>query len=182
MSVRDLAGIGLMMLHGGKVSERAVVPADWVTRCITPVISADEIRRYGYQWFLLDIAFGKPKGWAVGRLERMWMAQGEGGQRLFINPACNLLLRCPLESRNGKSLRGRQRASSPSMIWIATWSPSTPRLMPGGKMSAFRLQRPGGRSRVLPKRRSFIDAVTGRPQRNFQRHTSGMNLAVAIRE
>jgi hypothetical protein len=47
------------------------------------VVSSDELRRYGYQWFLLDVAFGKPKGWAAGRLERMWMAQGEGGQRLF---------------------------------------------------------------------------------------------------
>ena len=85
MSVRDLARLGQMMLHDGKVGDRPVVPADWVTRCITPVVSANEIRRYGYQWFVLDIAFGKPKGWAVGRLERMWTAQGEGGQRLFIN-------------------------------------------------------------------------------------------------
>jgi len=92
MSVRDLAQIGGMMLHGGKAGELAVVPADWVTRCITPVISADEVRRYGYQWFVLDIAFGKPKGWAVGRLERMWMAQGEGGQRLFIVPALQLVI------------------------------------------------------------------------------------------
>ena len=81
-----------MMLHGGKVGERAVVPADWVARCITPAVSADEVRRYGYQWFVLDIAFGKPKGWAVGRLERMWMAQGEGGQRLFIIPALQLVI------------------------------------------------------------------------------------------
>ena len=92
MSVRDLARIGQMMLHGGKVGERAVVPADWVTRCITPAVSADELRRYGYQWFVLDIAFGKPKGWAAGRLERMWMAQGEGGQRLFIIPALQLVI------------------------------------------------------------------------------------------
>ncbi len=92
MSVRDLARIGTMMLHGGKVGERAVVPADWVTRCTTPAVSADEVRRYGYQWFVLDIAFGKPKGWAVGRLERMWMAQGEGGQRLIIIPALQLVL------------------------------------------------------------------------------------------
>src|SRR5262249_45506243 len=47
MSVRDLARIGAMMLHGGKVGERAVVPSDWVTRSITPVASADEVRRYG---------------------------------------------------------------------------------------------------------------------------------------
>jgi CubicO group peptidase (beta-lactamase class C family) len=92
MSVRDLARIGTMMLHGGKAGRRTVVPAAWVRRCVTPVVSADEIRRYGYQWFMLDIGFGKPKGWAVGRLERMWMAQGEGGQRLFIIPALQLVI------------------------------------------------------------------------------------------
>jgi len=92
MSVRDLSRIGVMMLHGGKVDGRALVPADWVTRCITPIISADETRRYGYQWFIRDIAFGKPKGWAPGRLERMWMAQGEGGQRLFVIPALQLVV------------------------------------------------------------------------------------------
>ena len=92
MSVRDLARVGVMMLHGGKVGERTVVPADWVTRCITPVISTDEVRRYGYQWFIMDIGFGKSKGWAIGRLERMWWAQGEGGQRLFIIPALQLVI------------------------------------------------------------------------------------------
>jgi CubicO group peptidase (beta-lactamase class C family) len=92
LCVRDLAGIGTLMLHDGKMGERAVVPADWVKRCVTPFIGVDEVRRYGYQWFVLDIAFGKPKGWAVGRLERMWMAQGEGGQRLFIIPALQLVV------------------------------------------------------------------------------------------
>lgn len=92
MSVRGLARIGTMMLHGGSADARSIVPADWVTRCITPAVSADEVRRYGYQWFVLDIAFGKPKGWAIGRLERMWMAQGEGGQRLFIIPALQLVI------------------------------------------------------------------------------------------
>lgn len=92
MPVRGLARIGTMMLHGGRAGAREIVPADWVTRCITPAVSADEVRRYGYQWFVLDIGFGKPKGWAIGRLERMWMAQGEGGQRLFIIPALQLVI------------------------------------------------------------------------------------------
>lgn len=92
MCLRDLSRVGLMMLHEGKVGDRVVVPASWVARCITPAVSADEVRRYGYQWFVLDIAFGKPRGWAVGRLERMWMAQGEGGQRLFIIPALQLII------------------------------------------------------------------------------------------
>lgn len=92
MSVRDLARIGELMLHNGKVAERPIVPADWIARCITPVVSADEMRRYGYQWFVLDIAFGEPKGWAPGRLERMWLAMGEGGQRLFIVQALQLVI------------------------------------------------------------------------------------------
>jgi len=92
MCVRDLARIGQLMLHGGRVGGRAVVPADWIKRCTTPFVSADEIRRYGYQWFVVDIGFGKPKGWALGRLERMWTAQGEGGQRLFVIPALQLVI------------------------------------------------------------------------------------------
>jgi CubicO group peptidase (beta-lactamase class C family) len=92
MSVRDLARIGTMMLSGGQFDGKQIVPAEWITRCTSPVVSADELRRYGYQWFLLDVAFGKPKGWAAGRLERMWMAQGEGGQRLFVIPALQLVI------------------------------------------------------------------------------------------
>lgn len=92
MAVRDLAKIGLLMLSGGAADGRQIVPADWITRCTTIQVSADELRRYGYQWWLLDVAFGQPRGWAAGRLERMWMAQGEGGQRLFIIPALNLII------------------------------------------------------------------------------------------
>lgn len=92
MSVRDLARIGLMLLRGGKAEDRQIVPAEWIARCTTPIVSADELRRFGYQWFVLDVAFGTPKGWAVGRLERMWMAQGEGGQRLFVIPALQLVI------------------------------------------------------------------------------------------
>ena len=92
MTLRDFARIGALMLSGGRWDGRQLIPADWITRCTTPAVSADEFRRYGYQWFLLDVAFGKPKGWAAGRLERMWMAQGEGGQRLYIVPALQLVI------------------------------------------------------------------------------------------
>ncbi|MCK1576980.1 serine hydrolase [Bradyrhizobium sp. 174] len=92
MSVRDFSRIGMLMLSGGQLDGHQIVPAEWIMRCTTPVVSSDELRRYGYQWFLLDVAFGKSKGWASGRLERMWMAQGEGGQRLFIIPALQLII------------------------------------------------------------------------------------------
>jgi CubicO group peptidase (beta-lactamase class C family) len=74
MTTRDLARIGLLMLNDGRANGQQIVPADWLERCTTPYVSTDEIRRYGYQWFVLDIAFGKSRGWAPGRLERMWMA------------------------------------------------------------------------------------------------------------
>ena len=92
MTTRDLARIGMMMLNSGRANGRAIVPASWMTRCVTPFVSSDEVRRYGYQWFVLDIAFGRAKGWAPGRLEQMWMAQGEGGQRLFIIPGLRIVV------------------------------------------------------------------------------------------
>jgi len=67
MSVRDLARIGELMLHEGKVRDRQVIPADWVARCITPYVSADEMRRYGYQWFVLNI-------------HRLWQNEGVGSR------------------------------------------------------------------------------------------------------
>lgn len=92
MSTRDLARIGALMLDAGRFNGQQIVPAAWLGRCTTPVVSADELRRYGYQWFLLDVAFGMSNGWATSRLERMWLAQGEGGQRLYVIPALSLVI------------------------------------------------------------------------------------------
>ena len=92
MTPCDLARIGTLMLAGGRAGDRQVVPAAWIARLTTPIVSADELRRYGYQWWIIDIAFGAPKGWAPGRLERMWSAMGEGGQRLFVIPALDLVI------------------------------------------------------------------------------------------
>jgi CubicO group peptidase (beta-lactamase class C family) len=89
---RDLARIGAMMANGGMAGGRRVVPAQWLELCTTPIVAIDEMRRYGYQWYLGDIAFGKPRGWAPGRLERWWGAFGEGGQRLFVLPELRLVI------------------------------------------------------------------------------------------
>jgi CubicO group peptidase (beta-lactamase class C family) len=90
MTPRDLAQIGMMMLRSGMSQGRRVVSAKWLERCTSPTVSVDEVRRFGYHWFVADIAFGKPLGWAPGRLERIWMAFGEGGQRLFLIPGLKL--------------------------------------------------------------------------------------------
>jgi CubicO group peptidase (beta-lactamase class C family) len=92
MTPRDLARIGVMTASGGTVGETRVVPAQWLERCTTPLVGIDEMRRYGYQWYVVDIAYGEPLGWAVRNLERMWSALGEGGQRLFVLPGLELVV------------------------------------------------------------------------------------------
>lgn len=92
MTARDLARIGMMMLKGGVSEGRQLVPSQWLARCTTPVASVDEVRRFGYQWFLADVSFGKPLGWAPRHLERVWAGYGEGGQRLFLIPGLKLVI------------------------------------------------------------------------------------------
>jgi CubicO group peptidase (beta-lactamase class C family) len=92
MTPRDLARIGMMMAEDGAVDGKRIVPQAWLARCTTQFVSIDELRRYGYQWYMGDFAFGKPLGWAPGRLERWWGGFGEGGQRLFILPELELVV------------------------------------------------------------------------------------------
>jgi CubicO group peptidase (beta-lactamase class C family) len=84
MTPRDLGRIGMMMADRGLWGGKRIVPAEWIEKSTTPWVSVDELRRYGYQWYLGDLAFGKPKGWSSGHLERAWSGVGEGGQRLFV--------------------------------------------------------------------------------------------------
>jgi len=58
---------------------RAVVPAEWIKRCTTPVVPINEIGDYGYQWY-------------IGRRQPFWAAVGNGGQRLFVSPKLDLVV------------------------------------------------------------------------------------------
>lgn len=91
---RDLAKIGQLMLRGGVWDDRVVVPAEWIARCTLPVVPIDEVREYGYHWYLGRIAFETPTAprWNRSRLERYWSAAGNGGQRLFAFPGLDLLV------------------------------------------------------------------------------------------
>jgi CubicO group peptidase (beta-lactamase class C family) len=92
MTPCDLARIGMMMANGGVAQDRRVLPSEWLERCTAQLVSVDELRRYGYHWYVSYFAFGKPFGWAPGRLERVWSAVGEGGQRLFVVPGLKLVV------------------------------------------------------------------------------------------
>jgi CubicO group peptidase (beta-lactamase class C family) len=94
MTPRGLARIGSMMLKGGMWGDRRVVPAEWIERSTSPMVDIDEIRQYGYHWYLGKFAFtvSAGPGWNRSRLERFWSAIGNGGQRLFVFPGLDLLV------------------------------------------------------------------------------------------
>lgn len=57
MTPRDLARIGLLMVNGGMWADRRVVPAEWIERSTSAAVDVDEIRQYGYHWYLGKFAF-----------------------------------------------------------------------------------------------------------------------------
>jgi len=79
MLPRDLAKVGQLLLRRGVWDDRAVVPAEWIARCTTPVVWIDEARDYGYHWYL-------------GRREHFWNASGNGGQRVYAVPDLDLVV------------------------------------------------------------------------------------------
>jgi CubicO group peptidase (beta-lactamase class C family) len=89
LTPRDLARIGQMIIAGGKWDNRTVVPADWLDASFRPAAIVDDGRRYGYQWYLGELALpGK-----TGTVGEKWVgAFGLGGQRLFVFPELEFVL------------------------------------------------------------------------------------------
>lgn len=89
MTTRDLARIGQLMLDKGAAGGRQVVSAQWLAECVTPRVSVDEQRRYGYQWYVGDFEYGSRQ---QPRLDRWVGCFGQGGQRLFVMPDLDLVV------------------------------------------------------------------------------------------
>ncbi|MDB5489975.1 MAG: putative Beta-lactamase [Reyranella sp.] len=91
---RDLLRIGQLVLQGGEIDGRRIVPKEWIARATTQYVSSDEFRRYGYQWYMGDIAFSVPTAprWNRNRLELYQGAIGNGGQRLWVLPGLDLVV------------------------------------------------------------------------------------------
>jgi CubicO group peptidase (beta-lactamase class C family) len=89
MRPRDLARIGQLVIDGGMANGRQIVPAEWIEQCMTPRVSVDEMRRYGYQWYIGDMEFRSHAG---VQLEHWVGCFGNGGQRLFIFPELELIV------------------------------------------------------------------------------------------
>jgi CubicO group peptidase (beta-lactamase class C family) len=90
MAPRDMALIGQLMLNRGKWNGKALVPSSWIEQSVALHTSVDDLRRFGYQWYISYFGFGKQLGWQPQKVEPAWSAFGNGGQRIFVLPGINL--------------------------------------------------------------------------------------------
>lgn len=82
---RDMLKIGELALAGGAWEGRQLVPADWAKRVITPVVTIEGPRSYGYHWYIHDNT-------VAGRRQHWFGGIGWGGQRLFVFPEADLVV------------------------------------------------------------------------------------------
>jgi CubicO group peptidase (beta-lactamase class C family) len=82
---RDLARVGQLILQGGAWDGQHVVSKAFLDAALRPRVPVDAEMEYGYQWFVGRAPFLRaPTRW-IG-------ARGNGGQRLWVVPALDLVL------------------------------------------------------------------------------------------
>ena len=79
---RDLARIGRLMLDAGRWQGRQLVPEAWVRTLLAPCRPGEE---FGHHWW-------SGRVWVRGKDVRWHGALGNGGQRLFVLPALDLVV------------------------------------------------------------------------------------------
>ena len=82
LPARDLLKIGLLVLNEGMWQGNRVIPADWLKQSTAGLIPVEGFLNYGYHWWNLD-------GEDLGLSGPLPLAQGDGGQRLFLFPKEN---------------------------------------------------------------------------------------------
>lgn len=109
LSTRDMARLGLLMLHGGRWNGREILPAGWaahITRLVTPhedmiedrrrrVAAAGERWGYGMMWWVWDAANSSDV------MSGAYSARGLGGQFIVVIPRLDLVIAHKTDLRAG---------------------------------------------------------------------------------
>jgi CubicO group peptidase (beta-lactamase class C family) len=94
-STRDMARIGLLMLHQGNWNGRQLVPSAWVRESTSPLTRVWEMHPaptrkgpfgYGYLWWVWD---GE---WAKGPYEGAYTGLGAIGQQITVIPRLDMVV------------------------------------------------------------------------------------------
>jgi CubicO group peptidase (beta-lactamase class C family) len=89
MIPRDLLRIGQLVLDGGVADGRQLIPKDWLAAALSPRVTIDDARQYGYQWYLGRLPY--PDAGSSQMAE--WAgAAGNGGQRLIVFPELRVVV------------------------------------------------------------------------------------------
>ena len=81
----DLARIGRLVLQGGQWQGRQLVPAAWIAQSLRAPMDTGDGLAYGYQWWAGHVD-------ALGASHRWHGGMGNGGQRLYMVPALDLVV------------------------------------------------------------------------------------------
>jgi CubicO group peptidase (beta-lactamase class C family) len=95
LTPRDMVKIGLLYMNGGKWNDRQVLPVDWV-KVSTATHASVGGTDYGYLWWrpYLEVPGGRHYG---------LMATGNGGQKIFVWPALDLVVVMTAGNYNSQS-------------------------------------------------------------------------------
>lgn len=100
LTPRDMVKIGELYLHGGKVRDRQIVPAEWVREtCVPRTQSPFSGQLYGYGWWI-----GELSGFET------CFAWGFGGQYIFVIPELDMVVVSTSSPNVGEDRRGHRTA------------------------------------------------------------------------
>jgi CubicO group peptidase (beta-lactamase class C family) len=85
---REMAVLGYLYLHDGRLNDIQIVPQEWVEFTLSPSTDNDS-----YEWGVLK-NYNYGYLWWLGRINDydLFMAIGHGGQFVIVSPALNLIV------------------------------------------------------------------------------------------
>lgn len=90
-SARDYARFGMLYLQDGAWKGERILPEGWVQKTITPA-KANPLKNYGYQFWLNGYDKNDPSKREYPEAPAdMFLADGFGGQRIYIIPSLNVV-------------------------------------------------------------------------------------------
>ncbi len=91
-TARDWARFGLLYYNKGTWNNEQILPAEWITKSITPTAAAEK-GEYGFQWWLNAGEKNKPANRLYDQLPvDMYWADGFEGQNIFVIPSKKLVV------------------------------------------------------------------------------------------
>ena len=122
LSTRDMARIGLLMLHQGKWNDTQVVPKAWTEKIVSVITPNTEMNPerikngefgYGYMWWVWD----GPD--AIGPYEGAYTARGAWGQYITVLPKLDMVISHKTKAEYGRRTGWKEYKKLMEMIFDA---------------------------------------------------------------